>query len=401
MDRAYLPSRDARMERASETRRFGPGWPVRAAADGPDPIAVFPAVLWSRGSRSWYIGAVFSSLWMVSVGQAVIEASPSAASATAGILFVVLFNLAFLIAAPIAWTLGSRGRLMVCAALLALTFLLSPWLGWSITGMWTYVGVIVGMAVLPWRTTWLVIGGLAAGDLAGEVAVAGAWDDSLLFSPAIILSISMMMAAFARTIAAVNQLRATQDRMAVLAAERERGRVARDIHDILGHSLTVITVKTELAGRLVDVDPARAKAEIAEVETLARGALADVRATVAGVRAVTISGELAAAGIALSAAGIEAELPGSTDLVPPDRRELAGWVVREGVTNVVRHSAASRCRVTLEPHGVEVADDGVGPLTSASSSTGLTGLRERVESAGGRMTVGRSDLGGFSLRVAL
>ena len=156
-----------------------------------------------------------------------------------------------------------------------------------------------------------------------------------------------MMAAFARTTAAMNQLRATQAQLEELAVERERGRVARDIHDILGHSLTVITVKSELAGRLVEADPARAKAEIAEVEALARGALADVRATVAGVRGVTVSGELAAARSALAAAGIAAELPSSTDTVPAERRELAGWVVREGVTNVLRHSAASVCRITL------------------------------------------------------
>ena len=87
--------------------------------------------------------------------------------------------------------------------------------------------------------------------------------------------------------------------------------------------------------------------------------------------------------------------------MPPDRRELAGWVVREGVTNVLRHSAASVCRITLGPRGVEIADDGVGPTESAASSTGLSGLRERVETAGGRMSVGRSDLGGFSLRVEL
>jgi len=210
-----------------------------------------------------------------------------------------------------------------------------------------------------------------------------------------------MLASFARTTAAMSQLRHAQKQLEALAVERERGRVARDIHDILGHSLTVVTVKAELAGRLVDVDPQRAKAEIAEVESLARGALADVRATVAGVRSVNVSGELAAAKAALAAAGIAAELPSSTDAVPPHRRELAGWVVREGVTNVVRHSGATVCRVTLAGHEVEVAYDGSGPTDSTTTSTGLAGLRERVEASGGRLVIGRSDLGGFSLRVTL
>lgn len=385
----------------NETRRFGPGWLVRAASDGPDPAAVFPGVLWSRGSLKWYLGAVFSLLWMISVGQALIAASPTIASATVGMLLLVVFNIGFLIAAPIAWSLSARGRLAICAALFALTFTLLPWLGWDITGTWTYVGVIIGMSVLPWRMTWLLITALAALALAGEVVQAGQWNDELLFGPAIVLSISMMMAAFARTIASGNQLRATQEEMAALEAERERRRVARDIHDILGHTLTVITVKAELAGRLVDTDPARARTEIGEVETLARGALADVRSTVAGFRRVNISGELAAARAALTAAGITPDLPSSTDVIPPSRRELAGWVVREGVTNVVRHSGAGVCRVHLDAHQIEVADDGAGPQEFSASSTGLSGLRERIEAEGGKMTVGRSDLGGFLLHATI
>ena len=401
MDDGAALSRDSRMARSAETRRFGPGWPVRAAADGPDPVAVLPGVLWSRGSVSWYVGAAFSLLWMLSVGADVLAASATVAAGALGILLLIVFNLAFLAAAPAAWTMTVQGRLVVCGGLFLLSFVLVPWLGWDVAGLWTYVGVIIGMCVLPWRLTWLLIGALAALALIDQVAETGGWNDQVLFLPAIVLSISMMMAAFARTIASVNQLRATQQQMALLAAERERGRVARDIHDILGHSLTVVTVKAELAGRLVDVDPARAKAEIAEVETLARGALADVRATVAGFRGVNVSTELAAARSALAAAGIEAELPSSTDSVPPDVRELAGWVVREGVTNVVRHAQAQRCRVRLAAREFEIADDGVGPTSAAGSSTGLAGLRERVEVAGGRVAVGRSDLGGFSLRVTL
>jgi two-component system sensor histidine kinase DesK len=256
------------------------------------------------------------------------------------------------------------------------------------------------MCVFPWRLTWPIILGLGALALVTR-GITGGWSENILWLPAIIVSISLMMAAFARTMAAMNQLRATQAQLEDLAIERERTRVARDIHDILGHSLTVITVKSELAGRLIETDPARAKTEIAEVEALARGALADVRATVAGVRGVTVSGELAAARTALEAAGIRAQAPSSTDAVPPERRELAGWVVREGVTNVLRHSAASVCRITLGPRVVEIADDGVGPTGTPGTSTGLAGLRERVEALGGRMTVGRGDLGGFTLRVDL
>src|SRR6185503_2008874 len=106
----------------------------------------------------------------------------------------------------------------------------------------------------------------------------------------------------------------------------------------------------------------RAAAEIADVERIARDALADVRATVAGYRAVSLANELSAARMALDAAGIEADLPTAVDNVPTERRELLGWAIREGVTNVVRHSGAEHCRVVVSGSGVEVVDDGRGPV---------------------------------------
>ncbi|WP_143175077.1 sensor histidine kinase [Cryptosporangium aurantiacum] len=219
------------------------------------------------------------------------------------------------------------------------------------------------------------------------------------------LVFSMIVAALAvwgirQMIARNIELLAAQQTIAQLAVAEERARTARDLHDILGHSLTVITVKAELAGRLITVDPERAGREVADLERLSREALADVRRTVSGYRPVTLAGELAGARAALDAADIDAELPTALDEVPGERRELFGWVVREGVTNVVRHAAARRCVVTVTRDRVEVADDGRGP-TDEGMGNGLTGLRERVEAAGGALTVGRSPLGGFLLRVTL
>ncbi|ARJ06990.1 histidine kinase [Cnuibacter physcomitrellae] len=378
----------------------GPGWPVR-----PSSITSFgrlsrAEILVSAGARRWYVGAAIALIWLISIAQDAVEHSGSVPAAIGGVALVVLFGAAFLAGAPLTWSLPLRLRLLVPAGLLALSFTLFPWVHWGVVGTWTYVGVLVGMGLLPWRVTWPVIVGLAAVALVA-LGVTEGWSEDILWLPAIILSISAMMAAFARTTATIAQLRDTQVELELLAVERERNRVGRDLHDILGHSLTVITVKAELAGRLIDADPQRARTEIAEVEGLARGALADVRATVAGFRGVNVSTELAAARSALAAAGIAADLPSSTDVIPADRRELSGWVVREGVTNVIRHSGASTCRISFRGGEVEVADDGIGPTASAATSTGLAGLRERVESAGGRMSVGRSDLGGFSLRVVL
>jgi two-component system sensor histidine kinase DesK len=401
---ALAASRVGRVTKIDEPRRFGPRWPIRPASAGPDPTTVLPAALTSRRAYSWYFGAVCSLFWVYSTIPSILRTSGSTRESVAGVALVVVFSLCFLVAAPIAWTLSTRGRLLVCAGMLALTLLFMPWLGPEVVGLWTYVGVVVGMCVFSWTLTVTVIGALALVALIARV-LTEPWSDALLVQPVIILSISLMMAAFARTLAVINELRATQAQLEVVTAERERSRMARDVHDILGHSLTVITVKSELAARLMDVDPQRARSEIEDVETIARGALADVRTTVSGVRATTASGELVAARAALDAAGIEAELPSSTDNVPAANTELVGWVIREGVTNVVRHSGASRCRILISATGVTIDDDGIGPVCAGEavspSSTGLRGLRERVEAAGGTLKVGAGELSGFALMVTL
>lgn len=355
--------------------------------------------LWTPLARRWYVGAVISLFWVYSTLPSVL-ASPEWPGRVAGVALIAGFSVAFLVAPPIAWTVSTRGRALICAGMLALSLTLLPWLGRGVTGLWTYVGVVAGLCLFSWWLTLGIIGALTLVALALRLD-ASPGTESTVVVPVIIFSISLMMATFARTIATVNQLHVTRAELEVLTAERERSRVARDIHDILGHSLTVITVKSELAGRVLTADPARARAEIADVESLARGALADLRATVSGFRATTASGALAAARGALSAAGISADLPSSTDAVLSQHRELTGWVIREGVTNVIRHSGASHCRIRLTPCTVDVADDGVGPQDGTASSTGLAGLRERVEAAGGRISIGTSDLGGFRLAATL
>ncbi|UOE44722.1 sensor histidine kinase [Agromyces larvae] len=393
--------------------RGGPTWPILPASMAATGRSSIRASLRSRAAISWYVGAGFSLLWLATLVEDVVAASNGPASEAIGIAVVAVYGLAFLVAAPIIWALPARGRLLVVAGLWAYTFVFTPWVGWGIGGTWTYVGVLIGVCVLDWRLTWKLVFGLGALAVGTGYLAYGPVQD-IFFAPAITVSISAMMAAFARNVASMNQLRAAQAELERMAVEQERGRVARDIHDILGHSLTVITVKAELAGRLVTVDADRATREIGEVEELARGALADVRATVAGFRGVSVSGELAGARTALEAADVRADLPVSTEQVPAEYRELAGWVVREGVTNVIRHANAQTCRVRLDARGIEVADDGVGPSAGASgptdsaaaafdpasASNGLRGLRERAEADGARLSVGRSDLGGFSLRVA-
>jgi len=197
-----------------------------------------------------------------------------------------------------------------------------------------------------------------------------------------------------------HQLRESRRVNAELMVQQERNRMARDLHDILGHSLTVITVKAELAGRLLDAGAdERARAEVGDLERLSRTALADVRRAVEGYREISLSGELARAKEALAAAGITARTPTALDQVPADLVEPFAWTVRECVTNVLRHSRASTCTITVTPMSLTVADDGVGVGGARGSGNGLAGLRERASAAGAVVITRSVEPHGFSVTV--
>ena len=178
----------------------------------------------------------------------------------------------------------------------------------------------------------------------------------------------------------------SEEARAELALVAERDRVARDVHDVLGHSLTALSIKAELAARLIDVDPARARAELVSIQETARQALAEVRSTVGGLRAANLEAELAAAPGVLADAGIETRLVGTLADTDPRHRTLLAWVLRESVTNVVRHAGASTVSIELSPHGLVVADDGAGlGANDGHDGNGLRGMRERVSAAGGTL----------------
>jgi two-component system sensor histidine kinase DesK len=171
----------------------------------------------------------------------------------------------------------------------------------------------------------------------------------------------------------------------------ERERVARDVHDVLGHSLTALSVKAELAARLVDLDPERAKAELESIQATARQALAEVRATVGGLRAGNLQAELAAAPQVLADAGIATSVVGAVADTDPRHRALLAWVLRESVTNVVRHARAQSVVIELGPRGITVSDDGVG--CTGAEGNGLRGMRERVTGAGGTLRIAPAEPG--------
>lgn len=186
-----------------------------------------------------------------------------------------------------------------------------------------------------------------------------------------------------------------EHRLAVVA---ERERVARDVHDVLGHSLTALSVKAELAARLVDIDPVRAKEELESIQATARQALAEVRATVGGLRAGNLEAELAAAPRVLADAGISASVVGTVADTDPRHRALMAWVLRESVTNVVRHARADAVVIELGTDGITVTDDGQG--CTGPEGNGLRGMRERVSGAGGTLELTPATPG-TRIRVAL
>ncbi|UOZ03601.1 sensor histidine kinase [Amycolatopsis sp. WQ 127309] len=199
----------------------------------------------------------------------------------------------------------------------------------------------------------------------------------------------------------IGHLKAAREQIRRMAVLRERERVGRELHDILGHNLSTMAVKLGLARRILEsaADPDLALAEVRDLENLCHQSLSDVRATVSGYREVSLATELSGARLALRAAGVRAELPVSVDAVHPELNGVFGYVVREAVTNVLRHSDAGRCRVRVGPDWVEITDDGA-VAAAAPAGHGLTGLAERLAAVSGVLEHGRGPRGGYRVFAA-
>ena len=185
----------------------------------------------------------------------------------------------------------------------------------------------------------------------------------------------------------IEKLRRAHEEIEHLAKVAERERIARDLHDVLGHTLSLITLKSELAGKLIDRDPAQAKAEIRDVEQTARHALAEVRQAIGGYRSKGLTAEIKQAKTTLETAGVEVDLQASPIELPATQESVLALSLREAVTNVLRHAKASHCRLRLERLNghcrLEIDDDGRGGYQIEGN--GLRGMRERVEALGGKL----------------
>ncbi|ANJ26083.1 sensor histidine kinase [Agromyces aureus] len=358
--------------------------------------------------------------WLALVAAPVLLIAPLVAAIMAGdwarIAYVLLLGGVF--GAAVSLPFGSRRRptAVTEAVFVALLLLCSGYLVLWRTEQALLFPLLAVAASLAIRRRWAM-------PMVGAIAVSGALAVGMA-TWSLEAAVLVGFAAFAGGagnflvqyyVALARELDRTRERLAVAAVAEERLRFSRDLHDLLGHSLSVIAVKSEAARRLIPRDPDAASTHVGEVEAIAREALGEVRSVVAGSRTVSLGVELANARAALEDAGVATSVTAPAVALPLSVDAVLGWVVREGATNVLRHSAARLCSievvVSAERVRVMVADDGAGTPPAASAGaggsapgssrggSGLDGLRERVEAVGGALTVEDRASGGSGFRL--
>jgi two-component system sensor histidine kinase DesK len=349
-------------------------------------------------------------IWLIFIAIPVINAITSQTTGPAKALTVLAaaaFVAVFIAVAttdvkPLADRLAFPAMAFLLAIATALTVLDRE--SWATLFIYT---VAVGAMCLRQR---LALGGVL---LCTGLCIAASLVGGSSFGTAISFAIStagigMLMLVMADLRTRNAELHEARTELARLAVAEERIRFARDLHDLLGHSLSLIALKAELAGRLLPHQGRDAAVHVSEIEDVARGALSEVREAVSGYRRMTLDDELEGARVALSAAGIEADVLRPSVTPDPTVEAVLAWTVREGATNVIRHSHAGRCSLKviagLGKAGVEVVDDGRGedPETAGANGHpghGIEGLRERVQRLHGRVEAGARPEGGFRLAV--
>jgi two-component system sensor histidine kinase DesK len=349
--------------------------------------------------RGRAFGITFGLLFLANLGAEIVQYSGwhRIIAGTGFVVFLALYYGAALIRGS--WSDPITPRSWLLYGLFATAALVLPLLGGSDwVGMPVYLSVLSAI-FLPSRFATLGVG-LSTAAAALVCLAAGTTTGAVWAVSISALSVGVMMLAFRHSRELLEQLRVARAEVARLAASEERLRIARDLHDLLGHSLSLIVLKSELAKRLAPVDTDRSVQEITDINQVARQALADVRETVSGYRRRSLAEELDSARGVLTAAGVEPVVRMSGTPLPPEQDALFAWVVREGVTNIVRHARASRAEISVTSSTVEISDNGQG-TESYCPGNGLSGLGERISDAHGVLTSGPGPGGGFTVRVTL
>ncbi|MBW8806007.1 MAG: sensor histidine kinase [Catenulisporales bacterium] len=318
----------------------------------------------------------------------------------------------------------SRGSFPLLGSMAVIATATTLWVNADFAGMWIYVGTGTGLALSldqkrAVRGVLTVLGAMTVCVILSADATASDW--LMLAIPTFFAGMSTI--GIRQLALLIGQLNEARQKIAHLAANEERLRLARDLHDLTGHSLSMITLKAELAQRMLtkarDASPDgsllgvdTALKEVAEIEQVSRQTLTDIRQAVSGYRRPTFPVEMASAYTALEAADIKLDadpaVAATTGEIHPESEAALAWSLREAVTNAIRHSGATRVRVTLERADGEmiltVRNNGRGLATAISSTdafggNGLAGLRERLDAVGGRLAVGGPD-GDFRLVAA-
>jgi two-component system, NarL family, sensor histidine kinase DesK len=297
------------------------------------------------------------------------------------------------------WLVGGSGWLAVglsaAAGGLSLTAALIPSSPVYMTFLWVYVAVMVGFVLDSRKAVvaeFVVVGValLVIFITTGQNTEPWQSQATRVGQVGIVVPVAGLAAiSVAQLLRSRATVAAARESLARLAVQEERARFSRDLHDVLGHTLSLAAIKLQLARKLERAHTVEAEQELRDVESLVRHALDSVRAVAAGYRQPTLASELVGAQVALQAAGIQFSVEGERQLLPAIIEGAIAWVVREGVTNVIRHSNAKKCQIKIQREQeiirVEVADDGRGPTDSEATGLGLVGLAERLRPLGGRV----------------
>lgn len=324
-----------------------------------------------------YVWLVFLSFFLFQPVLGHANAKEWVITGVASVVFVTLYFAIFWTRPPLSYVL--------------LTAMAGMGIGLANFNQGSSVFIIFCSSFIPWiagttRRALAILGLLIlvlAIDAAFFHAPVGFWATSMVVA----LGVAGSNIHFAEKNRADAKLRMAHEEIEHLAKVAERERIARDLHDVLGHTLSLIIVKSTLAGKLIDRHPEKAKDEIADIENASRDAMAEIRSTLRGYSSYKISDEIQRAKLTLASAGISAESDTVDLSMSPAQESVVALIMREAVTNVVRHSHAKNCRLRLASENgacvLSVEDDGRGGIQAEGN--GLRGMRERIEALGGRL----------------